>query len=261
MDKESVLHWFGSGVDFHVTKVLKQHWYHRKYSYLDAPRPDFGLMLLVRGSVDFLTEHTTVSARAGNLVFLSKHSRYEAVFSDAVEDYLICFDADVRDIPPSPPMILAETVDLSVFEKIRALSDENSFTLRPYLYNKGSFLLILNSIMESVRAESDEHGNIVKAACALLQKNDQITVEQLAKECAISTSLLRRLFAERLGMSPVQYRTDIKIRRAMYLLETTDMTVNEIAEALSFFDAAYFCKVFRAHTGMTPTQYAKSKRI
>jgi AraC-like DNA-binding protein len=51
------------------------------------------------------------------------------------------------------------------------------------------------------------------------------------------------------------------MKRAMYLIESTNMTVNEIAESLSFFDAAYFCKVFRAYTGMTPTQYAKSKRI
>ncbi|MBO5897612.1 MAG: helix-turn-helix transcriptional regulator [Clostridia bacterium] len=261
MDKESVLNWFGSDVDFRVTKVLKQHWYKRRYSYLNAPRPDFGLMLLVRGSVDFLTEHTTVSARAGNLVFLSKHSRYEAVFSNEVEDYLICFDADEGSILPSSPMILSQSVDLACFEKIRILSDENSYTTRTQLYNKGAFLLLLDSIVESSRDENDEHGNIVKLACELLQKNDQLSIEQIAKECAVSTSLLRQLFVRRLGLSPIQYRTDIKLRRAMYLMEATNMTVSEIAQTLSFFDAAYFCKVFRAHTGMTPTQYAKSKRI
>jgi AraC-like DNA-binding protein len=261
MEKEAVLRWLGSGVDFRVTKVLKQHWYKRRYSYLNAPRPDFGLMLLVRGSVDFLTEHTTVSARAGNLVFLSKHSRYEAVFSNEAEDYLICFDADEGSILPSSPMILSQAVDLACFEKIRILSDENRYTTRTQLYNKGAFLLLLDRIVESARNENDEHGNIVKLACELLQKNDPLSIEQIAKECAVSTSLLRQLFVKRLGLSPIQYRTDIKLRRAMYLMEATNMTVSEIAQTLSFFDAAYFCKVFRAHTGMTPTQYAKSKRI
>lgn len=74
MEKEKILEWFCSGVDFRVTKVLKQHWYKNKYSYLNHPRPDFGLILLVSGGVDFLTEEGTVSAHAGNLVFLLQMS-------------------------------------------------------------------------------------------------------------------------------------------------------------------------------------------
>ena len=69
MDQEAVLQWFCSNIDFHVTKVLKQHWYKSKYSYLDNPRPDFGLLLLVSGKISFVTEHGVVSACAGNLVF------------------------------------------------------------------------------------------------------------------------------------------------------------------------------------------------
>lgn len=261
MDNENVLLWFCSDIDFRVTKVLKQHWYKRKYSYLNTPRPDFGLMLLVRGSVDFLTEHATVSARAGNLVFLPKYSRYEAVFSDEADDYLICFDADKSSFLPSAPIILSESADLACLEKMRTMSDENRYTSRTQLYNKGTFLLLLDSIVESSGTENGGHSNIVKIACELLQKNDKLSIEQIAKECAVSTSLLRQLFVKSLGLSPIQYRTNIKLRRAMYLIEATNMTVSEIAESLSFFDAAYFCKVFRAHTGMTPTQYAKSKRI
>ena len=261
MDKEKVLRWLGSDVDFHVTKVLKQHWYKQKYSYLNTPRPDFGLMLLVSGSIDFITEHGTISARTGNLVFLSKHSRYEAVFSDEVDDYLICFDADEEGGLPFAPMILSECTNLACFDIIRVLSDENIYGTRTQLYNKGRFLLLLDSILESIEDESDAHSYIVKHACDLLQKNEKLTIEQIAKKCAISTSLLRRIFTEKLGVSPVKYRMDMKLRRAMYLIESTNMTVSEIAEYLSFFDAAYFCKLFRAHTGMTPTQYAKSKRI
>ena len=133
--------------------------------------------------------------------------------------------------------------------------------MRTQLYNKGAFLLILDSIVEAAKEENDSYCNIVKIACELLQKNEKLTIEQIAKKCAVSTSLLRRIFTEKFGVSPVKYRMDMKLRRAMYLIESTNMTVSEIAEYLSFFDAAYFCKLFRAHTGMTPTQYAKSKRI
>lgn len=261
MDQKTVLQWFCSDIDFRVIKVLKQHWYKSKYSYMNKPRPDFGLMLLVSGSVDFLTKRGTVSARTGNLVFLPKDSRYEALFSGEADDYLICFDADENPFTSSSPMVLFESVDLASLEKIRTLSEENRYTMRTKLYNKGAFLLFLDGIAESAENERDLHSNIVKAACELLQENERLTIEEIAKKCAVSTSLLRQLFIEKLGISPIRYRMNMKIKQAMYLIESTNMTVSEIAEYLSFFDAAYFCKVFRAHTGMTPTQYGKSKRI
>ena len=261
MNQKTVLQWFCEDIDFCVIKVLKQHWYKSKYSYWNDPRPDFGLMLLVSGRVDFLTEQGTVSVQAGNLVFLPKHSHYEAVFSDEVDDYLICFDADEERFLSCAPMILSESVDMVCYEKIHRLSDENKYTMRKQLYNKGSFLLLLDDIVEFVQHDSDKHNNVVSRACELLQKNEKITVEQVAKKCAVSASLLRGLFMERLGISPIQYRMSMKMKKAMYLIESTDMTVSEIAEQLSFFDAAYFCKVFKAQTGMTPAQYAKIKRI
>ena len=158
-------------------------------------------------------------------------------------------------------MILSENADLACYEKFRLLSEENIYTARTQLYNKGCFLLLLDAIVEAARDESDEYSAIVKLACGFLQNNEKLSIEQIAKKCAVSTSLLRQLFAEKLGMSPIQYRMNMKLRRAKYLIESTDMTVGEIAESLSFFDAAYFCKVFRAYIGMTPKQYAKRKRI
>lgn len=261
MDKERVLRWLGSDVDFRVTKAIKQHWYKSKYSYLNKPRPDFGLMLLVSGSVEFLIEQGSVSAHAGNLVFLSKNSRYEALFSDEVDDYLICFDADEDVFLSYEPMILSESVDLECYEKIRMLSEENRYTMRTNLYNKGSFLLILDKVLASAKDESDAHSTVVKIACELLQRNERITIEEISKKCAVSTSLLRQIFINKLGVSPIQYRIDMKMKQAMYLIESTNMTVSEIAEHLSFYDTAYFCKMFRGYTGMTPTQYGKSKRI
>ena len=261
MNQKAVLEWFGSGVDFHVTKVLKQHWYKSKYSYMNEPRPDFGLLLLVGGSVSFVTEHGTVSARAGNLVFLSKQSCYEAVFSDEADDYLICFDADDDHFLSCSPMILFESVSPIWQENFRRLAYENRYAERTQLYNNGSFLLILDSMVASVKDECDEDRDTVKRACEFLQKNEKITVEQIAKKCAVSPSLLRQQFGEKLGISPTRYRMNMKMKQAMYLIESTNMTVSEIAEYLSFFDAAYFCKVFRSYTDMTPTQYAKSKRI
>ena len=46
------------------------------------------------------------------------------------------------------------------------LSEENIYTVRTQLYNKGAFLLILDSIVEAAKVENDSYCNMVKIAFA-----------------------------------------------------------------------------------------------
>ncbi|MBO5938381.1 MAG: AraC family transcriptional regulator [Clostridia bacterium] len=261
MNKETVLAWLDSDVNFKVTKMLKQHWEQRKYSYMSQGRPDFGLMLLLRGNVDFVTEDGTISARAGNVIFLPKNSRYEAIFRDKADDYLICFDACESDLFDRTPMILSTRASLFCVEQFRVLAEENIYNFHTNARNRGQFYLLLNSIITDEAEQNDEQAQIIKRACELLVTSDQSTVDEIAKECAVSASTLRKMFKQKLGSSPTQYRTNMKLRKALYFIESTSLTVNEIAEQLNFFDAAYFCKVFRERFGMSPKQYAKTKKL
>lgn len=261
MNKEKILQWLGSNIDFCIIKAVKQHWYKRKYSYLTEPRPDFGLLLVESGSVDFFTEKGTLSAGAGNLVFLPQGSHYEAIFADRAEDFLVCFKADVAYDFALEPMILLDRSPASCAEIMRFISEKNKHEKQTKLYNKGLFYLLLDSILANIEEKYDEHSLIVKRAGELIQKNTGASIESVARECAVSGSALRQMFIEKTGISPVRYRTNIRLRQAMYLIESTDLSLNEIAESLSFFDAAYFCKVFKAHTGMTPKEYAKNKKL
>ena len=53
------------------------------------------------------------------------------------------------------------------------------------------------------------------------------------------------------------YYTALKIKRAKQLLRERELSVHEIAERLGFDTANYFSKVFRTHTGQTPTAYQR----
>ena len=62
-------------------------------------------------------------------------------------------------------------------------------------------------------------------------------------------------------LSPSAFRLQARLLRAAYLLESANMTIGEIADELHFYDAAYFCRTFRAHYGVTPRQYAQHNRL
>ena len=60
-----------------------------------------------------------------------------------------------------------------------------------------------------------------------------MAVEQLAREAHTSKRTLSRRFAETTGMSPLCWITVLRVRRAKDLLETTTLSIEEVAESVA----------------------------
>lgn len=84
-----------------------------------------------------------------------------------------------------------------------------------------------------------------------------ITNEELAELCDLSTTHFRRLFREQLGVSPMQYRENIRLHWAIKLLESQMFTISEVADKLGYSDIYHFSKVIKRHTGNPPSFYKK----
>ncbi len=83
----------------------------------------------------------------------------------------------------------------------------------------------------------------------------EITYETLAAVCGISTSYLKRLFAEQFGMAPRQYVIRMRLNYAADLLREGSLSVGQVAELSGFREIYYFSRSFKAHFGLTPTQF------
>jgi AraC-like DNA-binding protein len=85
--------------------------------------------------------------------------------------------------------------------------------------------------------------------------NLNITVSECADFCKMSKVHFSRFFKQITGMPPIQFVLKIRIDRAKELLDFTDKSIAEIAEASGFPDQNYFARTFKKITGMSPTQY------
>lgn len=248
--------------DFLPVKALRQRWQQKSFSYLHYPRPDHGLMLLINGRIDFAWAGGMLSAEGGDLIYLPEGCLYEAIFRTelgAIDNYLINFTT-ASPAPCSVPTRLTTNAPIALHELFRQFVAENYPAILRPLRSKGHFYLLLDGVFGSRQSVKTQRDQTLEKALALLQEGEQ-PIREIARACSISESGLRQLFQEKLHISPTRCRLQMKVRRAQYLLESTDMTVNEISDALGFFDAAYFCRVFREHTGMTPKNYAKNKKL
>ncbi len=82
---------------------------------------------------------------------------------------------------------------------------------------------------------------------------EDLSVETMAAAVGISPSLLYRLFRKEENTTPIYYLRRVRIRRAKQLLAASPQKkIAEVAAECGFFDCAYFCKVFKSETGLTP---------
>lgn len=75
---------------------------------------------------------------------------------------------------------------------------------------------------------------------------------RIAETAGLSTRQLERLFARHLGKSPRAYYGDLRLHRARTLIETSTLSLTEIAVACGFESPAHFSRVFKQRYGMTP---------
>ncbi|RYH12051.1 GlxA family transcriptional regulator [Tropicimonas sp. IMCC6043] len=81
---------------------------------------------------------------------------------------------------------------------------------------------------------------------------EPISPSILARDVALSTRQLERLFRRYLNRSPKRYYMELRLQKARNLLMQTDMSVINVALACGFTSPSHFSKCYRTHYHTTP---------
>lgn len=85
---------------------------------------------------------------------------------------------------------------------------------------------------------------------------DNVCMDDLAREAGLSLSRVERLFQRVFHYSPRQLLLQSRLSAAMAMLESGDQSsIAQIAYACGYTDHSAFSRQFKAHTGMSPIQY------
>ena len=135
---------------------------------------------------------------------------------------------------------------------------------KPVLYHRFTNYveLLLISLSENdvstPKLVDNEETRLYKKAINTLEEKifSNISVEELARECNISTAQLKRVFSKYAGIGIHEYFLQIKILYAKKLL-SGGMGVTEVAEKMSFSSQNYFSIVFKREEGISPSQFKR----
>lgn len=90
---------------------------------------------------------------------------------------------------------------------------------------------------------------------------EPIAVQDLAGETNLSARQLRTVFQAVTGLSPIAYLHQHRLERAKAMLLSGRVTVQEVSQAVGYPDQAYFARVFKRATGVTPSAFARSQQV
>ena len=105
---------------------------------------------------------------------------------------------------------------------------------------------------------------ILSAAVMMIQNDygsTNITNTELAEACNISEVYFRKLFLRHFNTSPHKYIIEVRLQRAKQLLSEGALSIAEIAEACGFSSPYHFCRCFKQHIGISPSEYKKNNLI
>jgi AraC-like DNA-binding protein len=83
----------------------------------------------------------------------------------------------------------------------------------------------------------------------------------LARKAGMSIATLCRVFQSYLQTTPANYVNQVRITKAVHLLEQTNTGIDTIADQLGFPNRAYFSRVFKQVTTLAPGEYRKRRTI
>ena len=252
-------HYTGKAMKFHnikikqLTNILRHTPHLKQWTAKNRQAHIIGIQL--RGNMYHEMTNGNITLTENCLFFFNQKDDFRAIVKELGESY---------------------TIHFTTWEPV----ETESFMVK--IQNPEEALSILESIEHALRLQ-DGGENLAMSKfyrfCHLLEvhrakgyhpKNSRITnakayidlsfrenhVLDTAAECSgVSRRRFNDLFKQQYGITPNSYVTQKKIDAAKALLVDNSLTVKQVASLCGFEDLYYFCKVFKAQTGLTPTQY------
>lgn len=156
--------------------------------------------------------------------------RNRSVFSCNSEDYIKNIHSILQNKFLTPQQMSEKTA--IIFHRLVQFLSSNTDSKQPYTDEA----IILKNYIDNHLCSSIS----INKLCSLIYKSPTQTI---------------RIFKKNYNITPYDYHINNKLRKAISLLEVTNLSIKEISFYLGFCDEHYFSNLFKQKKGMTPSEY------
>lgn len=252
--------------------AMRQRWFEGEvWSCMSSPKKMHMFLYLDGCSAIYrMKDGREIRANSGDFMYVSAGCEYQALFYNCENERAGTLGVNFELFDERGEYV-TDPFEIGVFsyDGLRVLMVEIerlSYSLCdvPMKYN-ALLYGIFNLIGDGISSEEYRQGGfeLIRAGAEYLNKhfNEDISTEELAGMCCVSSVYFRRLFKLHTGMTPNEYRTHMRLVHAEELLKYGEAPISEISERLGFTDSSYFVKIFKEKYGQTPLSYRKRRKF
>ncbi|MBR2339679.1 MAG: helix-turn-helix transcriptional regulator [Clostridia bacterium] len=220
---------------------------------------------VIHGSGRFLYKGAVHTAYAGDLIYIAAGTKYYSVWSGDGDDGSGEIQFYSLNYSFSSPYAYSEYR----FQIVRAFPADKFHSLYAAceMCNQLRAMSVLYSLLDDVYPRLvPNNGRVcrtsISAAIEYIEEHfkESISVSTLAKLCFCSESAIYKLFSESVGVSPINYKHNMMVSHALYLISNTDVSIEEISLQSGFSSSNYFRRVFHKITGSNPNDLRKRNK-
>jgi len=122
---------------------------------------------------------------------------------------------------------------------------------------KDIYLKIINNVNKKRKFSP-----MVLVAIKYIEENhylNDLNINNISKKLEVTSSYLSKLLKKETGLSFIDYVTNIRIKKAMYIMEDPTVKIYDVAELVGYSNQHYFCRAFKKVVGISPTEYKRGK--
>lgn len=151
-----------------------------------------------------------------------------------------------------------ERVGIAVEDLIMA---SNAPTLEELAHQLNRQINQFKVILKNRRVQQG-YSEAVSDAIRFIEQNfaQPIVLEDVAEKVHLNRSYISSLFKKETGENIFDYLLHCRMKKAKQLLMDKKYAVQQISAEVGIADAAYFSKLFKKHTGVTPLEFRKTSK-
>ena len=217
-----------------------------------------GFLYITEGEMIYSWAGGEIELGPGSVIYLPQGSEHSLRSpSEKLEFYRVDFLAKVKDevvLFSDGPMKITDEAPTKCVKAIENLERECRMGDNP-LYKMEKICAILSSLQTE---KTVPEGRLAPSFQYIHEHLTQgLDCGVLAEACYLGMAQFYKLFREEYGMTPLEYRDQLLMRRAVTLLDSGEISVTEVAAMLGFESVAYFSRFFKKHQGLSPSAYKK----
>ena len=214
----------------------------------------------------------TITSPGAFLISPETPFKYFPTSSDYVDNYLHFVPANEKDFldeltfPLNHPlpisndsaiMFILHQIDLDLQKQSHRLSLANNLQIRLLMYRVGE-----QQAAYLADQQTSHYDELVKVRELILQHPEQsFSTHELASIAHLSNAYFQVLYRKAFGVTCINDVIQSKIAQAKTYLSSTDLSVAEIAQELSYAETSHFIRQFKKNTGITPGAFRKRINI